>query len=157
MQVIQAEPADAESLAELVGALLTEIMTVIGEAAFDYDVEQSSERLHSLLKQERCYVLYARNSEGGIAGFAALYESVALYAGGEFGTISEFYVRPEYRSSGIGAEICDAVKAFAEDRGWQRLEVTTPPLPAFERTLAFYERQGFTVSGGRKLKCSFPA
>jgi len=26
------------------------------------------------------------------------------------------------------------------------------PLPQFERTLGFYEREGFTVTGGRKLK-----
>jgi hypothetical protein len=30
--------------------------------------------------------------------------------------------------------------------------VTTPPLPPFEKTLAFYEREGFAIAGGRKLK-----
>jgi hypothetical protein len=25
-------------------------------------------------------------------------------------------------------------------------------LPAFERTLTFYEREGFAITGGRKLK-----
>lgn len=28
----------------------------------------------------------------------------------------------------------------AGERGWPMLEVTTPPLPGFDRTLAFYER-----------------
>jgi len=36
--------------------------------------------------------------------------------------------------------------------GWKRLEVTTPPLPQFDNTLAFYEREGFAITGGRKLK-----
>jgi hypothetical protein len=27
-------------------------------------------------------------------------------------------------------------------------------LPQFDRTLAFYEREGFAISGGRKLKVS---
>ncbi len=30
--------------------------------------------------------------------------------------------------------------------------MTTPPLPPFEKTLAFYEREGFAIAGGRKLK-----
>jgi hypothetical protein len=30
--------------------------------------------------------------------------------------------------------------------------VTTPPLPQFDRTLAFYAKQGFAITGGRKLK-----
>jgi len=45
-----------------------------------------------------------------------------------------------------------AARAFGASKGWTRLEVTTPPLPAFERTLAFYEREGFAITGGRKLK-----
>ena len=45
-------------------------------------------------------------------------------------------------------------KRVARSNGWARLEVTTPPLPQFDRTLAFYERQGFSVSGGRKMKVS---
>ena len=49
-------------------------------------------------------------------------------------------------------ELLDAVRAHGREAGWSRLEVTTPPLPAFERTLAFYEREGFAVAGGRKLR-----
>ncbi len=37
-------------------------------------------------------------------------------------------------------------------RGGNRLEATTPPLPQFDKTLAFYVREGFFVTGGRKLK-----
>jgi hypothetical protein len=43
-------------------------------------------------------------------------------------------------------------KAFGAARGWKRLEVAAPPLPEFGRTLVFYERQGFSVAGGRKLR-----
>jgi hypothetical protein len=32
------------------------------------------------------------------------------------------------------------------------LEVTTPPLPQFDIALAFYERESFEITGGRKLK-----
>ena len=36
------------------------------------------------------------------------------------------------------------------------LEVRTLPLPEFDRTLAFYQRAGFSISGGRKLKRELP-
>jgi GNAT superfamily N-acetyltransferase len=41
---------------------------------------------------------------------------------------------------------------FADKRDWKRIEVTTPPLPEFERTLNFYQKNGFEISGGKKLK-----
>ncbi|MGR8931366.1 MAG: GNAT family N-acetyltransferase [Gammaproteobacteria bacterium] len=85
-------------------------------------------------------------------GFIALYESYALCAEGAFGTIPELYVRPEYRSHQLGRQLVSQAKVFGLSRGWSRLEVTTPPSPYFDRTLAFYEREGFLITGGRKLK-----
>jgi GNAT superfamily N-acetyltransferase len=79
-----------------------------------------------------------------------------LYTEGAFGTIPEFFVRPVNRSKGIGAALLTEVKRVGSTKGWRRLEVTTPPLPQFERTLAFYERQGFSISGGRKMKVELP-
>ena len=64
------------------------------------------------------------------------------------------YVRPAYRSNGIGKELINKLREFANSKNWTRLEVTTPPLPQFDETLAFYEREGFEISGGRKLKKS---
>ena len=46
----------------------------------------------------------------------------------------------------------EAAASFAFEKGWSRIEVTTPPLPEFGRTLRFYEANGFSVTGGRKLK-----
>jgi GNAT superfamily N-acetyltransferase len=48
--------------------------------------------------------------------------------------------------------LLDAARQYAVQQGWKRIDVTTPPLPAFQSTLAFYEREGFTITGGRKLK-----
>ena len=68
-----------------------------------------------------------------------------------FGTIAEFYARPEYRSRGVGLALMAEARALASTRDWRRLEVTTPPLPEFARTWVFYEREGFSIAGGRKL------
>lgn len=138
----------------MVGELLTEIMEAIGEKAFNFDLAETASRLRDFLDREKYFVFFVRSGSGDPAGFIAIYESYALYAGGAFGTIPELYVRPEYRTNGLGLRLVAEAKSFGASRGWTRLEVTTPPLPQFERTLAFYEREGFSISGGRKLKVS---
>jgi GNAT superfamily N-acetyltransferase len=146
--------SDALEIAEMVGELLAEIMNAIGVQAFNFDLSETTTRLTDFLNQEKYFVFVARGGSGNPAGFIALYESYALYAEGAFGTIPELYVRPEYRTNGLGLRLVSQAKSFGASRGWTRLEVTTPPLPQFDRTLAFYEREGFAISGGRKLKVS---
>lgn len=143
---------DAVELAAMVGELLTEIMNAIGEAAFNFDFVETEDRLRTFLRQGRYVVFIARNADRAPIGFLTLYESYGLYAEGVFGTIPECYVRPDFRALGIGHRLLERAGAFGKTQGWRRLEVTTPPLPQFERTLAFYQREGFAISGGRKLK-----
>jgi len=143
---------DAQEVAVMVGALLAEIMTAVGVQAFNFDLAETTSRLQDFLDREKYFVFVARSESGQPAGFIALYESYALYAEGAFGTIPELYVGPEFRTSGLGLGLVSQAKSFGASRGWTRLEVTTPPLPQFDRTLAFYEREGFAISGGRKLK-----
>lgn len=148
----QATADDARHVAAMVGDLLTEIMIAIGVQAFNFNFGETLARLKDLIDREKYFVFVARNSSDKAVGFVALYESYALYAEGSFGTIPELYVRPEYRSKGVGHSLISEARSFGKARGWKRLEVTTPPLPQFEKTLAFYEREGFAISGGRKLK-----
>jgi len=143
---------DAQEVAVMVGELLAEIMNAIGTQAFNFDLNDTTSRLKDFLNQEKYFVFVARNGSLNPAGFIALYERYALYAEGAFGTIPELYVRPAYRANGLGLRLVSQAKSFGASRGWTRLEVTTPPLPQFDRTLAFYEREGFAISGGRKLK-----
>lgn len=136
----------------MVGELLAEIMNAIGVQAFNFDLAATTTRLQDFLAREKYFVFVARDGGGRQAGFIALYESYALYAEGAFGTIPELYVRPEYRGNALGLRLVSEGKSFGSSRGWTRLEVTTPPLPQFDRTMAFYVREGFSITGGRKLK-----
>ena len=148
----QATADDAAVVAVMVGELLTEIMDAIGNRAFNFDLAETTARLEDFLVREKYFVFVARDAGSKPAGFITLCESDALYAEGTFGIIPELYVRPEFRSHELGRCLVAEAKAFGLSRGWSRLEVTTPPLPEFDRTLAFYERQGFSIAGGRKLK-----
>lgn len=151
--IIERATADnAPEIAVMVGELLNEIMSAIGAQAFNFDLDETTIRLKDFLDQEKYFVFVARDDNRHEAGFIALYESYALYAEGSFGTLPELYVRAEYRSKSVGRRLLEQAKSFGRARGWKRLEVTTPPLPQFDRTLAFYEREGFAITGGRKLK-----
>ena len=136
----------------MVGELLGEIVSAIGIQTFNFIHDETLLRLKDFIGREKYFVFVARDEDARAIGFVALYESHALYAEGAFGTIPELYVHPGYRSRGVGLRLLEQAKSFGKSRGWKRLEVTTPPLPLFDKTLAFYEREGFAITGGRKLK-----
>ncbi|MCS6295664.1 MAG: GNAT family N-acetyltransferase [Nitrospira sp.] len=153
IHIATAELSDAPAIARLVGDLLQEIMASIKTRSFVFSLAETEARTLSWLGDGSYTVLLARDG-GYVAGLLALSECRALYAEGRFGIIPELYVCPDRRSQGVGQELVTEAKRVARSKGWARLEVTTPPLPQFDRTLAFYERQGFSISGGRKMKLS---
>lgn len=75
-------------------------------------------------------------------GLLTLSPAVAIYVGGAFGLIHEFYVRPEVRSSGIGRMLLHEAERIGKRRGWLRLEVTAAP-----RAVDFYLNNGFEGTG----------
>lgn len=153
IDVLRATSEHSLQTAFLVGELLQEIMDRIGIDVFHFDLEETKERLVDFIEHGKNFVFIAIDSDTNeIIGFVTVYEGYALYAEGAFGTMAELYVRPQYRSQGIGKLLIQTVKGFGDQKGWKRIEVTTPPLPQFDATLAFYEREGFEISGGRKLK-----
>jgi len=150
--VQKASLGDVHEVAVMVGELLNEIMSTIGVQAFNFNLEETAARLKDFIEQEKYFVFVAQSTNTGPIGFAALSESHALYAAGTFGIIQEFFVRPGFRSQNVGLRLMEQASTFGKSRSWTRLEVTTPPLPQFEKTLAFYEREGFAITGGRKLR-----
>jgi GNAT superfamily N-acetyltransferase len=152
ISIRRANASDAPEVAAMVGELLGQIMSAIGAQAFNFDLAETTSRLADFLDREKYFVFVAECGEAGLVGFISLYESYALYAEGAFGTIPELYVRPGHRAKALGRQLVNEARSFGATRNWRRLEVTTPPLPQFDRTLAFYEREGFSITGGRKLK-----
>ncbi|MGE3153287.1 MAG: N-acetyltransferase family protein [Nitrospiraceae bacterium] len=156
IRIDQAQPDDAVVLARMVGELLGEISAAVGSRQFDFQEQETAARAREWLAEEKYWVFLAWERHDRmpecVCGFIALTEIHALYAGGAFGTIPELFVYPAHRSSGVGSALLARAKQWGRSRRWARLEVTTPPLPQFDRTVLFYERQGFSLSGGRKLK-----
>lgn len=158
LAIRQAGPDDAELIARLAKALTDEISGRTGARHFNVALESTRKLCRTLMEQGKYRVLLAvdSGSERPI-GFATLCESYALYAEGSFGIIQEFFIVPEFRSQQVGAQLLERVVAEAGKLGWKRLELCTPPLPEFERTLGFYTANGFEVTGGRKMKRFLPS
>lgn len=136
----------------MVVALTDEIIARTHTPHFSVNLPETTARCREFVESGK-YVVYVAEAPGtGAIGFAALCESHALYAEGAFGIVQEFYVVPDRRSSGIGRILLDAAASHARAAGWKRLELCTPPLPEFRRALEFYERNGFEITGGRKMK-----
>lgn len=149
-----AVPEDAAAIAAMAVALTEEISQRLGAKTFNLDLQKTASLCHALLREEKYLALIAI-SEGEAIGFVGISEGRALYAEGALATMQEFFVTPPFRANGVGGLLLNAAAELARKRRWNRLEVCTPPLPEFDRSLAFYGRHGFEVTGGRKMKRLF--
>ena len=153
-----ATAADAPVVAFLVNSLLSEIMERTGGQHFSVTDEETTELCRSLMEEGKYAAYLALDTATDTAvGCMTLCEAHALYARGTFGIIQELYISPDYRSRNVGAELLARAVEHAETLGWKRLELCTPPLPEFARALSFYEKHGFEVTGGRKMKFVLPS
>ena len=143
--------SQSEEIAKLAVCLTNEIIERTGIKHFDVDVPLAI-RLCENYVSKGLYTVIAAYDQDKIIGFGALCESYSLYAEGAFGIIQEFYVSPEYRSQNIGKELIEAIISFATTKNWKRLELCTPPIPEFNRTVDFYKSNGFEITGGYKMK-----
>jgi len=137
---------DAPAVAEMVGALLTELRGL--ETMVDLTPLEDTARI--LLDGAHGYWAWlAPDATGAPAAVLTLNECASVYAGGHFGEICELYVRPDQRSTDVGRRLLDQATAFGRQRSWSQLEVGAPSLPRWARTVAFYKNNGFTEVGPR--------
>lgn len=142
---------DADTIGRLVIKLTEEICLKTNARHFDIDLPGAIKRCRDLLHDKHYGAILGFAGEQPVA-VSTFTESYALYAGGKVGIIPEFYVDPAFRSAGVGAALIDRVKQYGREHGWSCVELCTPPLPEFERTLVFYQQNGLVPVGGRKMR-----
>ena len=136
--------SDAQEVGRLVWMLLKELSRT-GSCRFS--IEELQQRASDFIASGRVTAVLALQDESAI-GVVTLNDCCAIYAG-SFGEITEFYVSPDNRSSGVGAMLMEAAIEIAIERGWHRLEVSTPELPKWLRTANFYQQNDFEEVGSR--------
>ena len=144
IQIEKASIDDAQKVFRQVILLLDELREE-DDASIKSDIEKITEAWKE--NNSRFNVFMALDDSGSPVGVITLAESFAIYAGGNYGIINELYVAPEYRSRGVGRMLLDAIKDFAREKGWERVDVTAPTGEKWRRTVAFYEREGFAFTG----------
>lgn len=144
IEIVEAGENDADLVAIMVYELLRELN--------EGKTRQSDEEIHAVCRQlleedTRFAALLALDSNRRPVGAMTLTEAVALYAGGKFGIIMELYVTPGQRSTGVGERLVKQAIEMGKERGWSLLEVNAPGGERWDRTRAFYAREGFKVIG----------
>ena len=140
-----ATPDDADTVGGFVCDLLAELHPDGGERALRADRIATADNLLT----DRSISAYVAETAGTPVGVITLNACAAVYAGGMFGEICELYVVPRHRSDGVGHLLIKAAIDHARKQGWQTLEVGAPDVPAWARTVAFYNREGFSEIGPR--------
>lgn len=147
MQLIQLKPEHSKAeITDYITKLFTELSgpdRVPDEAAFAHMFEQWSGDLR--------HWVYKLMEGDEVVGFFTLAESFSFFADGRYGIINEVWVEPKFRSQGAGRTILGHIKEFARMKGWKRLDVTAPAEEKWLRTYAFYQQNGFKLTG-KKLK-----
>jgi GNAT superfamily N-acetyltransferase len=129
--------------------LITELVSELSGERFVIDEIEAIEFLKQSLDKGKYFAFLALDDRQNAIGIITVGESGAVYAGGAFGIIHEFYIVPEMRSNGFGNQLIEKVKDTATVMGWKRLEVGAPPYPRWGRTKIFYLREGFVEIGPR--------
>ena len=146
-----AKVEDSKTIGLLVVELTNEISALTKVQHFDINLNSTIERCRALIREGHYAAIVGEYQNKPIA-IATFTETYALYAGGKIGLIQEFYISPECRTAGIGSMLIEQVKKYGKQHDWSCIELCTPPLPEFERTLNFYQQNGLVPVGGRKMR-----
>ena len=132
---IELSQADSPELVELVRGLFREYAEAIGT---DLEYQGFAAELAALpapYVPPNGALLIAR-AGAGVAGCVALRPLDA-----RTGEMKRLYVRPAYRSSGLGKRLVEAVIHAARQAGYSELRLDT--LPSMSAAQALYQRLGF--------------
>ena len=132
-----AEPADIESLLDLLEALFTI------EQDFTPDRERQRRGLEKLLEARGAYAVVAEY-EGEIIGMATIQTLISTAEGGPAGVIEDLVVSESYRGRGIGQAIMNHLVSWAEQRGLSRLQLLADR--DNRSALEFYRKQGWSTT-----------
>jgi GNAT superfamily N-acetyltransferase len=146
-EIKRAELKDSYSIVILVQSLLSELH----KKDVDLNLECSVEVCSRIIANDDNRIFIALDKEK-VIGVITVVQSMAIYAGGRFGIINEFYVLPEYRSCGVGNLLIEETIKLGKSKEWHRIEVGAPNENNWQRTIDFYIRENFTPIGPRLKK-----
>ncbi|EDY19002.1 GCN5-related N-acetyltransferase [Chthoniobacter flavus Ellin428] len=97
--------------------------------------------LQSLSEQPQHGFILCATCDGAVVGVAYAACILSLEHSGWSGWLEELYVLPEWRGSGLGSRLLDAVIAGAKERRWMALDLEVDS--AHQRVISLYARRHF--------------
>ena len=146
IKIIKATINEIRTVSDLVAELLIDFNNK-SNSNFIVDKTELEKTTRNLIKRNNYGAFIAYDSGKKPIGLITVAESFAIYNGGDFGVITEFYVDRNSRSNGIGKLLLNHVFEFAESMNWNKIEVGAPNAEEWPRTIEFYERNGFKQKG----------
>jgi len=146
IEISLASTADYRVVGELTWALIYELSPewVEGHSKAEY-----ADTAHALLSAGDSFWSFIAKYKNSCVAILNLNQCASIYAGGKFGEITEFYIKPEFRSNGIGSKLISSAKEFGVERQWPILEVGAPSRNDWPGTTKFYLSNGFSEIGPR--------
>jgi len=142
---------DSVLIGTLVVELTNEISKLTNVQHFDIDLNSTINRCRELIREGHYVAIIGEHNNSPVA-VVTMTETYSLYAGGKIGVVQEFYVTPQYRDFGVGSMLIEQVQNYGKQQNWSCIELCTPPLPEFEKTVLFYQKNGLIPVGGRKMR-----
>ena len=127
------------------------ILALIRELAeyerLSHEVVATEETLrHSLFGERRLAETLLAYLGDDLAGFALFFHSFSTFLGRPGIYLEDLYVRPEFRSAGVGRTLLVRIAGLAKERGCGRLEWAV--LDWNEPAFSFYKRIGASPVSG---------
>ncbi len=108
-----------------------------------FDKDQMRVLYHENITSPNFVYLLATLNES-ILGYLSCHTQILLHHAGKVAEIQEMFVKPEYRSAGVGKQLMDEIKKITREAGVLQLEVTTRTIR--ENAIKFYKRESFEDS-----------
>ena len=134
-----------ENECEIILRLLTDLYLELGE-----EKESISYLSFDFIKQvlfSNVTEIYLAKVDTKCVGIFTLTETQAIYAGGKYGVLDEMYITPSYRREKTGQSISKFISVAAQNKKWNRIDVTAPTETKWIRTQQFYHKNGFVFTG----------
>jgi GNAT superfamily N-acetyltransferase len=142
-EIRRATQADCDDVCKLVFALFSELFPGM------YALDRLRPAVEMVIGQDNDVFSFIATHDDRPIGLIVLNQCTAIYALGTFGEITELFVEPRARASGLGRRLIEKAVDFAQSKGWTMLEVGAPSVPKWQRTVDFYLRNGFEEVGPR--------
>jgi GNAT superfamily N-acetyltransferase len=138
IRIEQATQEHIPQMADLLGVLFSE------EVEFRPDREKQIRGLRMIVGAPERGNLFVATEEDQVVGMLSLLFTISTANGAPACWLEDMVIRPDHRGRGLGTRLLQHAVAYARSHGFTRITLLTDRIN--ERTIRFYERNGFQPS-----------